>query len=305
VILESDGAQVQASTMPLEDYPELPTVGTQIATIPAQALYRALAQVRSFALSAKEASRQNLTGVFFELGKARVTATDGYRLGTITLRDLHVLSEGPDRHIEFILSADQLKPFVTELKKANGEVEIFANFETQRYETLPDRQAPLEVVFRLGERQWLFKAIDEEYPDFERVIPQPQDTLGAATLNRAALERALKQVQPFAPVESESVLLEFDEGALTLKLTAGSAERGEASATLDIESISRANRDRELPERYCFKASYLLDFLKVVKPFTEQVLFHLPEDAKSAALLSDADGELTYVVMPIRPDQER
>jgi DNA polymerase III sliding clamp (beta) subunit (PCNA family) len=286
--------------MPLEDYPELPTAGTQIATIPAQALYRALAQVRSFALSAKEASRRNLTGVFFELGKARATATNGYRLGTTTLRDLHVpLSEGPDRHIEFILPADQLKPFVTELKKLRGEVEIFMRSETRRYEHIegqPEVMEVKDVVFKLGEHQWLFRTIDEEYPDFERVIPDK--LLGVATLDRAKFEQALKQVQPFAPAENDGVTLTFDTDGLALVLGASSAEKGEATASVAIEKITRFGE----PLRYCFKASYLLDFLKVVKPFADQVLFHLPEDAKSAALLSDADGELTYVVMPIRMD---
>lgn len=264
--------------LPAKDYPTLPALPAQpICKIKSTKLKRGLDQTAFAALSARETSRLNLTGVnlVFKNDKFTMVATNGYRLA-LTKIPLKASLEG-----EYLISADALRNLNQILSPTESPVEVY--------------HEDSQMFFKFQNIIFTVKQIEEEYPDFNRVIPS-ESNIGL-NLKRKRFLATLERAAIVASEESGAVILETSEGGNDLKITSSSAERGEAE---EICTLEKAASEITIS----FRAKYLIEALK--KMSSSSVTFWLT-DQDHAGLLepsgeSEEDNGFIYVCMPIRMD---
>jgi len=239
-------------------------------------LVRALERTTFAAMSARETSRLNLTGVdiLTEGESIKLVATNGYRLA---LKEEQLSSETPEG--EYLVDADALKDLQSILSSLDDEMVTLA-------------QGSDHLFVQTEGVTFAARLIQEEYPDFERVIPS--DNSVGLRLNRDAFLDALGRAEITTAAESGAVILESRDG--TLVVQSSSAEKGQAEERVpllkDTESI-----------KVSFRGEYLIDALR--RMTSSEVVLWL-KDGESAGLLEPSDGEddqgFLYVCMPIRMD---
>jgi DNA polymerase-3 subunit beta len=278
VELSCGGVKIDLLTMPLEDYPEIPKLPDQMScSIPREQLQQGFEQTTFAALSARETSRLSLTGVdmILQEDKLRLVATNGYRLA---LKEEPLDRPPASGGGEYLVSSDSLKELLG----------ILAQLDAERVEFYQDEQKR-NLFFKVGSVIFAAKLLQEEYPDFERVIPRGNKI--ALHLDRLAFLEALQRVEITAAEESGAVILEVDEARETLAISSQSAEKGEAKEILKLLQAAE-------PIKVSFKAEYLIEALKKID--AAEVTLWL-EDPESAGLLEPVpQGGFTYVCMPIR-----
>lgn len=264
--------------LPLEDYPEIPTLPSKpLFALEKKHLERSLELVAFAALSAKETSRLSLTGVNLVLEKEslKVVATNGYRLALKTEQ----LAQPATTEGEFLVAADSLRDLAGILAQVDADqVELY--------------QSENHLFFKAGSVVFVGRLIEEAYPDFEKVIPK--DNSMGLILDRQSFLAALQRVQITAAEESDAVILSVEDSKL--KISSQAAEKGEAQELLDLKKKAQAIK-------ISFRAEYLIDALKRLE--SNEVRLWLA-DAESAGLLEPSDNEadqgFLYVCMPIRMD---
>jgi len=225
-----------------------------------------------FAVSPDEA-RYNLSGVYIDspaAGMARMVATDGHRLSLI------------DREVPgFSMVGGAIIPRkgMAELRKlldqaGEGEVEL----------TLDGALAWI----KRGATEVSMRLVEGEFPDYRGVIPK--QSRYQVAVSRDALLSAIKRAAIFSNERYHGVKLGLSSGTLTV--SSASPEMGEASETIDVEfggdefSIG-------------FNASYVQQVLNVLPEGTDAVL-GLSDEVSPGVISTSADGQFTYVVMPMR-----
>jgi len=272
------GATFDLFMLPKEDYPEIPTLpAKRICQLAKPQLERALELTTFSAHMARDTSRLSLTGVDLVLEKnsLKMVATNGYRLA---LKE-EKLESAASVEGEFLAAADSLRDLASILSQLKAEqVELY--------------QSDNYLFFKSGPVVFVARLIDEEYPDFDKVVPR-DNTIGLL-LDRQVFLNALQRAQITAAEESDAVIL--NASGTKLQLSSQAAEKGEAQETLELKKkISEV--------KISFRAEYLIDALKRVK--SEEVTLWLA-DAESAGLLEPSESEddrgFLYVCMPIRMD---
>jgi DNA polymerase-3 subunit beta len=275
VEIDADGSQAKVSCrsfegtlrcLPAEDFPILrDPKGTRI-TVGAVEFGEAVSQAARAA--SKDEARPVLTGVLLEANREGLTlaATDSYRLA---VREVQASGEG---------EATVLVPerALSEAGRAaggeeKGEVEII----------LGDSQA----TFRVGSLRLTSRLIDEQFPNYRQLIPEPGENRLEAP--RQELLEAVRRVGLLAR-ESSPIRLELN--ALGVRLTSSSPDLGGA-----VEAVEASYQGEELTA--AFNPNYLADGLAGITG--EKVRVELRDGLKPALLRGDGD-EFTYLVMPVR-----
>jgi len=277
LVISSGDATFELLLLPLEDYPDIPeTPEESLCPMERARLVRALERTTFAAMSARETSRLNLTGVdlLTEGETIKLVATNGYRLA---LKEEQLGAETPEG--EYLVDADALKDLQSILGGLSDEIVTLAHGSDHLFVQTES------VTFAA-------RLIQEEYPDFERVIPS--DNAVGLRLNRDAFLDALGRAEITTATESGAVILESRDG--TLLVRSSSAEKGQAEERVpllkDAESLAVS-----------FRGEYLIDALR--RMTSSEVVLWL-KDGESAGLLEPSDGEddqgFLYVCMPIRMD---
>lgn len=277
LVIRSGDATFELLLLPLEDYPEVPESPNEpLGQMERERLVRALERTAFAAISARETSRLNLTGVdiLTEGSSVKLVATNGYRLA---LKEEQLSSETPEG--EYLVDADALKDLQSILNSLDDETVTIAHGSDHLF-------VQTDVV------TFAVRLIQEEYPDFERVIPS--DNSIGLRLNRAAFLDALGRAEITTATESGAVILESRDGALVVQ--SSSAEKGQAEERVPLL------KDAD-PIKVSFRGEYLIDALR--RMTSSEVVLWL-KDGESAGLLEPSDGEddqgFLYVCMPIRMD---
>ncbi len=271
--------KIDLFTMPLEDYPEIPALPERmICSLPREQLQRGLDHTTFAALSARETSRLSLTGVDMILreDKLKLVATNGYRLAL----EEEPLDEAPPSGGEYLVDSNSLKELLG----------ILAQLDAPRVELYQD-EGKQNLFFNVGRVIFIARLLQEEYPDFERVIPR--ENRNALQLDRVAFLEALQRAELTAAEESGAIILEAENERVSV--SSQSAEKGETQEVLKLRRPAE-------PIKISFKAEYLIEALK--KMDSPEVTFWL-NDPGSAGLLepvAEDDSSFLYVCMPIRMD---
>lgn len=287
---ESDGGVVKLRcgealfdlpTLPVEDYPEIPSLPKErIATLRIDLFHRGLEQTAFAALKAGETTRLSLTGVDLVLkgGSLKMVATNGYRLAMKTVGAEEILEEG-----EYLIEAGVLTDLDRVLSQLNTDtVEIY--------------KGSGQLFFRASGVMFMAKTIAEEFPDFERVIPK--DNPISLFFERHALLEALQRIEITAAEESGAVTFRVTPEESAARINSSSKDKGEAEERVRLRKLPQAEIE------ISFKAEYLIDALK--RMASDEVALWLTDPEKAGLIepagetISPQDEGFLYVCMPVR-----
>jgi DNA polymerase-3 subunit beta len=231
VSISVEGAQVlikcgvfksRMQVLPVEEFPEIPSVSGEISTFDASALTRIVAKT-SYAISAN-AQKHTLRGALLTVSgsAAAMVTTDGKRIAIATAG-----CSGADMRLIIPAKALDLIP-------SEGEVEVSSS---------------AHLFFKSGQRILCSRTIDGAFPAYERAIPRDCDK--QITIGRTLLTAALRRVIISAE-DNAAVYADIAPGSV--ELSARSAEVGSATEPVP------ASYEGE-PVRICINGEHVLDFL--------------------------------------------
>lgn len=265
-----------------EDFPPLPDPGDAESFEIDAELVGNLIGLTSFSMSTDD-TRPHLAGALFEgEGKSiRMVTTDGHRLSKAEV----TLPDAPDYDFKMLVphkGVGELKRVVEDAKAARGaEVEVPT--------TVSVAVAAGHAYFRRGELRLSVKLADEQFPPYEKVIPQAHSK--RVVVARDRLVDALKRISLVASDKSGGVQLQIDSGIM--KITSKSAEVGEGAEEVEVDYAGESLA-------IGFNARYLLDALNALD-YDEVALGLSGELDPGVVFPVTSDGsEFVGVIMPMR-----
>jgi DNA polymerase-3 subunit beta len=273
-------ARFTLPTMPVEDYPRLPSMPTTAGTVVSADFANAVAQVAIAA--GRDDTLPMLTGVRLEIDGSRMTfaATDRYRLA---VRELEWTPENPSAEaVQVLVPARTLADAAKSLSHSDtmtislssgGSGEGIIGF------TGTTNGRASRATTRL---------LDATFPAYRSLLPSEWSS--AADITVSPLVEAVKRVALVAD-RNTPVRLEFSADGLGL--SAGGEDEGRAEEQLEVdydgESITTA-----------FNPQFLLDGLGALTTSSARLLFTSAN--KPVVLRPEASEgtDYTYVMMPVR-----
>lgn len=293
LLLQGGSARFELPLMPLDDYPQLPTLPEVTGTLDTSTFVNAVTQVASAA--GRDDTLPMLTGVHMEISgnQVNLAATDRFRLA---LRSLEWEPVSGD------VQAKLLVPAKTLLDNAR-------TLDTHLEE-------PVEIAVGTGEnvggdglfglhsdnRETTTRMLDAEFPNIQPLLPKTHTSM--ASVEIAPLVEAIRRVSLVADRNAQ-LRMHFKQGEVTLY--ASGADSGEASESLQC---AFTGADELL---IAFNSGYLRDGLSVIP--TNRVVFGFTEASRPAIMIPEpeempeagADGsfetpstDFTYLLMPVR-----
>ncbi|WP_163512667.1 DNA polymerase III subunit beta [Fodinicola acaciae] len=271
-------ARFTLPTMPVEDYPTLPSMPTVAGTLNGATFANAVHQVAIAA--GRDDTLPMLTGVRLELESDRVTlaATDRYRLA---VRELTWHPGSSDVSTTALVPARTLSDTAKALASAD---------EVQLALSQPETGEGI-IGFAGADRRSTTRLLDAEFVKYRSLLP---DSFAArATVPTATLTEVIKRVALVAE-RNTPIRLSFTKDELTAE--AGGSDDARASetteATYDGDEMTVA-----------FNPAYLLDGLNAIESDTAVLSFTAPQ---KPAVITGADEngsdkvDYRYVLMPVR-----
>lgn len=287
-------AKFTLPTMPVEDYPQLPSLPAVTGSITGDVFSEAISQVAIAA--GKDDTLPMLTGIRLEIDGSSVAlaATDRFRLA---IRTLEWLPEGTVAQSAAVLVP--AKTLSESAKTIGGHSNALVKLALGMGSTLGSEG--LLGILGPG-RQTTTRLLDAEFPKFRQLLPNTHTAM--ALVEIAPLVDAIKRVALVAE-RGAQVRLQFSEEGLTL--SAGGDDAGRAEETLPVEFVGQ-------PLVIAFNPTYLLDGInsmhtpKAVLSFTlpsrPAVIQPVPGDFELPEAEGSSFGALesnyTYLIMPVR-----
>ncbi|WP_127781558.1 DNA polymerase III subunit beta [Rhodococcus sp. X156] len=283
-------ARFSLPTMPVEDYPQMPSMPAGTGSLPADVFAEAVAQVAVAA--GRDDTLPMLTGVRVEIEGPRVVlaATDRFRLA---VRTFEWKPDADEVSLAVLVPAKTLAESAKTLTSGSGEVQL----------ALGTTGAGGEGLLGLAGagRRTTTRLLDADFPKFRQLLPA--EHAAVADVAVAPLVEAIKRVSLMAE-RGAQVRMEFSEEGL--RLTAGGDDEGKAEEELPAEFTGE-------PLVIAFNPGYLLDGLSVLHSERVSMGFTTasrpavlrPTDPDAPALEGPGpfpapDSEYTYLLMPVR-----
>ena len=278
-----DGARVAIScgsskfslpTMPVEDYPELPTVPEPTGTVPGDLFAEAVSQVAVAA--GRDDTLPMLTGIRVEIEGERVVlaATDRFRLA---VRELDWSPASASTTGAALVPAKTLAEAARSAGADHaGTVELaFGSPEAIGADGI--------LGITSNAKKTTTRLLDAEFPKFRQLFPASHTSV--ASVNSASLIEAIKRV---SLVAERGAQIRMDFSGDSVLLTAGGDEAGKAEEALDVNFYGE-------PILIAFNPTYLLDGLAALNSETVEFGFTNPEP--------DGSGERRAAIRPavLRP----
>ncbi|QCQ93069.1 DNA polymerase III subunit beta [Rhodococcus sp. SGAir0479] len=292
VLIACGSAKFSLPTMPVEDYPQLPTLPQQTGSLPVDLFSEAISQVAVAA--GKDDTLPMLTGIRVEIEGTNVVlaATDRFRLAV--------------RQLEWMPTAGEVSAAVLVPARTLSE-----SAKTLGGNTL----SPVELALGAGAsvgtegmlgivadgRRTTTRLLDAEFPKFRQLLPAEHTAM--ATVAVAPLVEAIKRVALVAE-RGAQVRLEFNADGLLLSAGGDDAGRAEESLEADFQGE---------PLTIAFNPGYLIDGLSSLH--SERVSFGFTTPSRPAVLRPAGEdepersesgtfpapqSEYTYLLMPVR-----
>jgi len=272
-------ARFSLPTLPVEDYPSLPSMPSSAGTVDSDVFAEAVGQVAVAA--GRDDTLPLLTGVRVELEGALMTllATDRYRLA---IKELPWHPETPDASLQALVPAKILADTAKTLGPLGGDVTV-ALARGGIGEGM--------IGFVGGARRTTSRLLDGDFPKVRNLLPDHHNA--QAKMPVAGLVEVVRRVALVAE-RTTPVRLSFSEDGLVVE--AGGSEDARASEAME------AGYEGE-PMQVAFNPGYLLDGLAALDGPT--AVLSLTDPRKPAVLQpATEDGELIpgyrYLIMPIR-----
>ncbi|HMP62115.1 MAG TPA: DNA polymerase III subunit beta [Phenylobacterium sp.] len=227
-----------------------------------------------FAISTEE-TRYYLNGLYLHvindggIQKLRAVATDGHRLA---------LAEMPAP--EGSVGA----PGVIVPRKTIGEARRLLDDAGEQIDL---QLSPQKVRFELGGAALTSKVIDGSFPDYARVIPKDNDRI--LRVDNKLFAKAVDRVATISAEKSRSVRMAIEPGRIIL--TVRNMEAGQAVEEIEADYSGEAFE-------LSFNARYILVVTEQISAEEAEFRFGGPNDP--ALVLDPGDGDVQYVLMPLR-----
>jgi DNA polymerase III subunit beta len=272
-LVKSGRSKFSLQTLPLSDYPDL-TVGAFTHEFEMKSAdLRRMFKRTSFAVSTEE-TRYYLNGIFFHTiavdgqTKLRAVATDGHRLSRIEM-------DAPD-------GAGGM-PGIIIPRKTVGEVDKILDLS----DTVQVFISENKHQFRVGSAVMTSKAIDGNFPPYDRVIPAISNNKVFAS--KVDFAKAVDRVSTVSSQRGRAVKISFSNGLA--KLHVQNPEMGDATEEVTVDY------DAE-PIEIGFNAAYLGDIMSNVE--TDQVEIYLTDAGSPALFHPVGETDCLFVCMPMR-----
>ena len=277
-------ARFSLQTMPVEDYPKLPTMPSATGTVSADVFSQAVAQ--AVAAAGRDDMLPLLTGVRMEIDGESVSlmATDRFRA---SLRDISWFpSSDGSGTLQALVPARVLADTAKSLAPGTDVTVALASSGSS------DGLIGFEAAAGSGSRRTTTRLLEGEFPRVRQLFAAEAAT--AAWIDTASFVESVKRVSLVAE-RNTPIRLSFTEGQVVLE--AGSGD--EAQAT---ESVMAHVEGPDIS--IGFNPSYLLDGLAVVSAPVVHLAFtqHTRPAALSGAqeLGGEPDLAFRYLLMPVR-----
>jgi len=288
MLLTCGSAKFSLPTMPVEDYPTLPTLPAETGVVPADLFTEAVGQVAVAA--GRDETISMLTGIRLEIAGEKVVlaATDRFRLA---VRELTWSTASADVEAAVLVPARMLAE-AAKAVTSGSDVHLALGTGAAVGE------ARL-LGMRSAGRRSTTSLLENEFPKFRQLLPSEHTAM--ATIGVAELTEAIKRV---ALVGGAQVRMEFGEGSL--RLSAGADGVGSAEEELSVEFAGE-------PLTIAFNPIYLTDGLGSLH--SDRVTFGFTTSSKPAVLRPAGEGadeysgagpfpagatEYVYLLMPVR-----
>ncbi|NDU87957.1 MAG: DNA polymerase III subunit beta [Ferrovum sp.] len=238
-------------------------------TLPQRTLKSLLERVQ-YAVAQQDV-RFYLNGTYLGVDGLHLTAvaTDGHRMAFTT----HVM-ETESSKIEAILPRKTVSELIKLLAPNDDPVSLMVY--------------PKQVVFSIGNLEFLTKVIEGKYPDYHRVIPTTHNR--HLTVSRLALLHALQRASILSNEKVRGVRFLLTSG--NLAIICSNSEQEEAHEDMEVDY-------HQEPMDVGFNITYLLEVLNHLT--VEQVTCSFGETGSSMLLtIPGAEEQFKYVVMPMR-----
>lgn len=291
--LRGGSARFELPLMPLDDYPQLPSLPEVTGTLSPADFVGAVTQVASAA--GRDDTLPMLTGIHLEVDGSQIqlTATDRFRLA------LRTISWQP---VADSVQAKLLVPAKTLLDNA------------RTLDTHVDNPVEIAVggteniggdgLFGLhsGSRETTTRMLDADFPNVQPLLPKAHTSMARVAI--APLVEAIRRVSLVADRNAQ-IRMQFRPGEVTL--FASGPDSGEATETVEAEFEGAQDL------LIAFNSGYLKDGLAVIP--TDDVVFGFTEASRPAIMIPasnelpapEADGtfatpqtDFTYLLMPVR-----
>ena len=273
-------AKFSLPTMPVEDYPKLPTMPTTAGTVDSAEFATAVSQVAIAA--GRDDTLPMLTGVRLEIDGDKLTlaATDRYRLA---VRELTWSPSDPSS-----ANAQVLVPARTLADAAKS----LSHAETLSI-ALAAGGAGEGIIGFSGSTsgrasRTTTRLLDATFPAYRSLLPA--DWASSAEIDVAPLVEAVKRV---ALVTDRNAPVRMEFADATVSLTAGGEDEGRAEEQLEVGYEGD-------PITTAFNPAFLLDGLGALSTSSARLLF--TSATKPVVLRPEASSgsDYTYLIMPVR-----
>ncbi|WP_326646227.1 DNA polymerase III subunit beta [Streptosporangium sp. NBC_01755] len=280
-VVTCGSARFTLLTMPVEDYPSLPTMPPAAGRVGSDVFASAVGQVAVAA--GKDDTLPMLTGVRVEIEGATVTlaATDRYRLA---VRELNWQPDQPDFSAIAMIPGRTLADTAKALGGTGAEVEIAMSSAGGTGEGM--------IGFSSAGRRTTTRLLDPEFPKYRSLLPT--EFSACAQLPTAAFVEAVKRVALVAE-RNTPVRLAFRGDEVVLE--AGSGDEAQAVEVLPVEF---EGEDINI----AFNHQFLLEGLGAID--SDVARLQMTTSTKPAILTGGKpvdDGgvpDYRYLIMPIR-----
>ncbi|NIJ14392.1 DNA polymerase-3 subunit beta [Saccharomonospora amisosensis] len=269
-------ARFSLPTMPVEDYPQLPSQPELAGEVAGEAFAQAVSQVAVAA--GKDDTLPMLTGMRVEITGSTLTlvATDRFRLA---MREFEWQPAEGLSDAAVLVPARTIADAAKSLGASGGTVRV----------GLASGDGLLGLAG--SGRFTTTRLLDAEFPPYRQLLPSQHTS--RAVLYVPALTEAIKRVSLVAE-RGTQVRLEFSEGSL--RLSAGGDDEGSAEEELPVDYEGEA-------VTIAFNPGYLVDGLGALHAERAELTFTTPN---RPALVKPADdnGDVVpgylYLLMPVR-----
>ncbi|HAR6351922.1 TPA: DNA polymerase III subunit beta [Staphylococcus pseudintermedius] len=270
-LITSAHSEFNLSGLDPDQYPLLPQVSSDDALqLPVKVLKNIIAQT-NFAVSTSE-TRPVLTGVnwLIQQNELLCTATDSHRLA---VRKLKLEEEIEDKNV--IVPGKALAELNKIMTDSEDHIDIFF--------------ASNQVLFRVGNVNFISRLLEGHYPDTSRLFPENYEIkLG---LNNSDFYHAIDRASLLAR-EGGNNVIKLSTGDTQIELSSTSPEIGTVKEEVTANDVEGGNL------KISFNSKYMMDALKAID--NEEVEVEFFGTMKPFILKPKDDDTVTQLILPIR-----
>jgi len=279
VLVTAGSAKFTLPTLPINEYPNLPSLPETSGNIGSELFATAVNQVAIAA--GRDDSLPTLTGIHVDINKETITlaATDRYRLA---VREINWTPNNPELTTSALLRARTLADAARHI--ASTKNVSFAIAPTTSNERL--------VGFTSEAKSMTSRQLDGTFPPYRHLLPS--ESIATAVIEVAKL---LDSVRRVALVTDKTIPLRLKFNNNTLHLEAGAGDDAQATEELEIKYSGEAID-------IAFNPTFLTDGLNALGTAFVNIAF---TGSNKPAMLSgktkidgDIDGSYRYLLMPMR-----